>query len=222
MNYDLLELLNNVEEMLKYRKDNTDQYNSGIKDVVITNVNTPIILYSDNTCVIFSLTKLSKKYIIDQLKPSKKTKKKEDDDDNDEEDIKENVILEKLNEFVQNHNKFINFIFIFSDLTSTDKKLLNAFDKILQQAGGLLSIFLDKDLYFNPTKHELVDNHRKLNSTESTSLMNKYNIKSKLSLPLILKTDPIAKWLGLKTGDIVEIDRYNTNSGLTKYYRSCV
>ena len=40
---------------------------------------------------------------------------------------------------------------------------------------------------------------------------------------VILKnSDPIAKWLGLKSGDIVEIDRYNPNSGLTKYYRACV
>ena len=52
--------------------------------------------------------------------------------------------------------------------------------------------------------------------------MTHYNIKSKTSLPIMLKTDPIAKWLGIKTGDIVKIDRYNPNSGLTYYYRACV
>ena len=53
--------------------------------------------------------------------------------------------------------------------------------------------------------------------------MSKYNIKSKSSLPLILKnSDPIAKWLGLKQGDIVKIIRNNKNSGIYYYYRCCI
>ena len=35
-------------------------------------------------------------------------------------------------------------------------------------------------------------------------------------------TDIIAKWLGLKQGDIVKIDRYNPNSGVYYYYRCCI
>ena len=52
--------------------------------------------------------------------------------------------------------------------------------------------------------------------------MNKYLIKSKLQMPIILKTDVIAKWHGLKQGDIVEIIRYNENSGKSYYYRCCI
>jgi len=52
--------------------------------------------------------------------------------------------------------------------------------------------------------------------------MEKYMIKSKLQMPLILHTDVIAKWIGLKQGDLVEITRYNQNSGKCYYYRCCV
>jgi DNA-directed RNA polymerase subunit H (RpoH/RPB5) len=52
--------------------------------------------------------------------------------------------------------------------------------------------------------------------------MQKYMIKSKLQMPVILHNDIIAKWLGLKQGDIVKILRYNENSGLSYYYRCCI
>jgi DNA-directed RNA polymerase I, II, and III subunit RPABC1 len=75
---------------------------------------------------------------------------------------------------------------------------------------------------FNPLKHELVPPHRKLSITEVKEVMEKYMINSKTNFPYILKNDVIAKWLGLKTGDIVEIKHYNPNSGLTYYYRCCM
>ena len=52
--------------------------------------------------------------------------------------------------------------------------------------------------------------------------MTKYLIKGKLQMPIIQKTDVIAKWHGLKQGDVVEIIRYNENSGKSYYYRCCV
>lgn len=224
MNSNIFTIFENIKEMLHYRNDNIDKFKEDIKNFNITHINEPIELYTDKTCVIFLLTKLAKKVIIDQLKPVKKSKKK--DEENEEEEISDtNTVKEHHKQFVASHNNFLNYILIFNEneITSADKKLLILFDKILQQAGGLLSVFIDSELYYNPTKHELVDKHRKLTQDEIKALMSKYNIKSKSSLPLILKnSDPIAKWLGLKSGDIVEIDRYNPNSGLTKYYRACV
>ena len=79
-----------------------------------------------------------------------------------------------------------------------------------------------KNLMYNPLKHSLVPPHRKLSLEEIQEMMNKYLIKQKSQIPYILKSDPISKWIGLKTGDIVEIERYNINSGLSYYYRCCV
>jgi DNA-directed RNA polymerase I, II, and III subunit RPABC1 len=86
----------------------------------------------------------------------------------------------------------------------------------------MLQFFQLNELQFNPTKHQLVPPHRKLSTDETTEIMNKYLVKSKLQMPIILKTDVIAKWLGLKQGDIVEIIRYNENSGKSYYYRCCI
>ena len=52
--------------------------------------------------------------------------------------------------------------------------------------------------------------------------MEKYLIKGKIQMPYILHSDVIAKWLGLKQGDVVKIERYNENSGVSYYYRVCV
>jgi len=86
----------------------------------------------------------------------------------------------------------------------------------------MLQYFKVEELFFNPTKHELVPPHRKLSSDEAKIIMDKYMIKSKGQMPLIQHTDVIAKWIGLKQGDLVEITRYNENSGEYYYYRCCV
>ena len=99
---------------------------------------------------------------------------------------------------------------------------LNKYDKLFQKNGGILQFFQIKQLMFNPTKHEFVPEHVKLTDAEAQDIMKKYMIKSKLQMPIILHNDIIAKWLGLKQGDIVKIKRYNDNSGVSFYYRSCI
>jgi DNA-directed RNA polymerase subunit H (RpoH/RPB5) len=47
-------------------------------------------------------------------------------------------------------------------------------------------------------------------------------LKSKLQLPHIHRGDVMAKWLGLRQGDVVRITRYNETSGEYYYYRYCV
>jgi DNA-directed RNA polymerase I, II, and III subunit RPABC1 len=98
---------------------------------------------------------------------------------------------------------------------------LNKYDKLFQKNDGQLQYFHAQQIMFNPTKHEYVPKHIKLSEKEASDFMNEYMIKSKLYMPFILHNDPIAKWLGLKQGDIVKIVRYNENSGVSFYYRSC-
>jgi len=201
-------MLNNLSEMLEDRNDfpieklkniTTDDFYS----------NEPVIVYSTKTCVIIALNQESKKNVIAKLKPDKKVNKTTEE-------------IDVFKEFVLEHNKYINYIVVFEELTTADSKLLVTFDKTLNKIDGLLSVFMFSDLHFNPTRHHLVDKHTKLTKDEIKTLMTHYNIKSKTQLPIILKSDPISKWLGIRPGDIVKIDRYNPNSGLTYYYRACV
>jgi DNA-directed RNA polymerase subunit H (RpoH/RPB5) len=57
---------------------------------------------------------------------------------------------------------------------------------------------------------------------EVKEFMKEYLARSKMHMHVILQNDPIAKWIGLKHGDIVRIDRYNENSGESFSYRSCI
>jgi DNA-directed RNA polymerase subunit H (RpoH/RPB5) len=122
------------------------------------------------------------------------------------------------------YNGKYNIILIFGNdiLTTPTVTQLNLIDKVLQKKKGMLQFFQLNELQFNPTKHHLVPPHRKLSQDESTEIMTKYLIKSKLQMPLIPKTDVIAKWLGLKQGEFVEIIRHNENSGKSYYYRCCI
>lgn len=198
-------IVQSLKEMLIARGDNIDEFDeheSAIDRDEFYNDKNILEFHTDNTTIIFALSKKLRKTIIDELK---------DYEDN-------------LDEFVEKYNGKYNIILILNNDTLSTPLItqLNKYDKILQKKKGLLQYFQINNLLFNPTKHSLVPLHKKLTNDEAIALMEKYMIKSKLQMPLIIHTDVIAKWLGLKQGDIVQITRYNENSGEMNYYRCCV
>jgi DNA-directed RNA polymerase I, II, and III subunit RPABC1 len=107
-------------------------------------------------------------------------------------------------------------------ISTAVKALLNKYDKLFQKNGGQLQYFTLRQLMFNPTKHEYVPIHTKLAEEEVKEFMKEYMTRTKIHMHVILQSDPIAKWIGLKHGDIVRINRYNENSGESFSYRSCI
>lgn len=198
--------IENLKSMLRdLRGENIDEFEEHEVDIdrqEFYNENNIIEFNTDNTTIIFALTKKMRQDIIEQLKKSKSN----------------------IESFVNAYNGKYNIILIFGNdiLTTPTITQLNLIDKVLQKKKGMLQFFQLNELQFNPTKHQLVPPHRKISNEETTEIMNKYLIKSKLQMPIILKTDVIAKWHGLKQGDIVEIIRYNENSGKSYYYRCCI
>ena len=71
------------------------------------------------------------------------------------------------------------------------------------------------------TKHELVPKHTLLNDKEKEELLKKYGIVLR-QLPRMLVTDPMAKLLNCKVGDVVKIIRQSETAGETDYYRVVV
>jgi len=198
-------VIDNLKKMLKDRGDNIamfEENESVINRDEFYNDKSPIEFQTSNTTIIFALTKKLRRFILDECK----------------------LYEENFNKFIEKYNNKKNIIIILNNDTISVPVLsqINKYDKIIQKLGGMLQYFQLKQLMFNPTKHELVPKHTKLNTTEIAEIMSKYMIKSKLSMPIILHNDPIAKWLGLKQGDIVMIDRYNENSGISYYYRCCI
>jgi DNA-directed RNA polymerase subunit H (RpoH/RPB5) len=197
-------VINNLKDMLKCRGDDItlfEEHEASIDKDKYDNDACCIEFETSNTTLIFALTKKTRKNIIDELK---------DDDAN-------------TGNFVKKHKGKPNIILIFNNDTVSLPLIsqLNKYDKLFQKNGGMLQYFQIKQLMFNPTKHEYVPQHIKLREDEIADFMKKYMIRSKLDMSRIYPNDPIAKWLGLKYGDIVKIIRYNENSGESFYYRSC-
>lgn len=198
-------IMQNLKDMLVERGDDISMFEEHEADIDrkdFFNDKNVIELQTSHTTIIFALTKKLRKNIIDELKSG----------DN------------SIDGFVQKYNNKKNVILVFNNDTISMPVLtqLNRYDKLFQKGGGILQFFLMKQLMFNPTKHVFVPKHIKLSDTEVADVMQKYMIKSKLQMPVILHNDIIAKWLGLRQGDIVKIERYNENSGISYYYRCCI
>jgi DNA-directed RNA polymerase I, II, and III subunit RPABC1 len=197
-------IINNLKEMLLDRMENIDEFEEHEVDVdkdEFYNDKNVIEFHTSNTTIIFALTKKLRKNILEELKESS----------------------DDITKFIEKYNNKSNIILVFSNDTNSTPivQQLNKYDKILQKKGGSLQYFHVKNLLFNPTKHYLVPKHVKMTQEEISEMMEKYMIK-KPQMPFILHTDVIAKWLGLKHGDVVKIERLNENSGISYYYRVCI
>ncbi len=74
---------------------------------------------------------------------------------------------------------------------------------------------------FDILKHKLVPHHEILKEEEVEKLLKVYNIK-KENLPRMLTTDPVAKAIGAKEGDVVKIVRESPTAGTSVAYRLVV
>lgn len=81
-----------------------------------------------------------------------------------------------------------------------------------------VEIFLKKNMIFNVTKHIYVPKHILLNKEEELELLEKYNT-TKGKFPKLSKTDPIAKYYGMKNDQICKIIRKSPEVGEYPYYR---
>lgn len=116
------------------------------------------------------------------------------------------------------------FILVLTDQPSSVilTKLLSIDKALAVNAHSSLQIFYTKELMYNPLNHTLVPLHEKLTPSEAKDIQESYMIKHKSQMPIISRNDIIARWLGLNTGDIARITRYNDTSGTYYYYRCCV
>eukprot|EP00802_Teleaulax_amphioxeia_P021273 Tamp_21618.p1 GENE.Tamp_21618~~Tamp_21618.p1 ORF type:complete len:256 (-),score=76.99 Tamp_21618:367-1080(-) len=84
-----------------------------------------------------------------------------------------------------------------------------------------VSVFFEPELVVNVTQHEAVPQHRLLSPKEKKALLQRYKVTDD-QLPRIPIVDPVAKYLGLRRGDVVEITRQSETAGRYVTYRTCL
>ena len=107
-------------------------------------------------------------------------------------------------------------IIISGQLTSQAKQKIADINYELQ-----IECFNISELMVNITEHSYVPKHILLNDEEKNMLLKRYKIKDN-QLPKILITDPMARYLGLRKGNVVKIIRDSETSGKYVTYRITV
>ena len=91
------------------------------------------------------------------------------------------------------------------------------------QSGNSIEVFQIDRLLFNVAAHSLVSKHEPIrDEKEIEQIMKMHNARSKLQLPLIYNTDPMACYLALKPGELVRITRHSPSAGEYYSYRYCI
>jgi DNA-directed RNA polymerase I, II, and III subunit RPABC1 len=85
----------------------------------------------------------------------------------------------------------------------------------------LIEHFRDAELLVDVTEHRLVPAHALLSPEDRQALLDRYKLRAE-QLPRIQKTDPVARYYGLKVGDIVKIVRPSETAGRYVTYRVCI
>ena len=122
-----------------------------------------------------------------------------------------------VKKFFDDEDSYKLYILVVQEpITQTNIKSINALNLPIE-------IHLVSKLQFNITKHHLVPKHAVVhNKNELEEVLEKYKLKNKYQLPIILKSDPIARYYGMKNGDIVKIVRRSETAGEYIMYRCCL
>jgi len=110
-------------------------------------------------------------------------------------------------------------IIVKEEVNETIENLLK---EIWEREGIFIIIHSIKRLLFNILEHTYVPPHRILSDEEDKAMRLKFNVMNDSQLPEISRFDPVAKAIGIRPGQICEIDRSSKTAIISKYYRICL
>jgi DNA-directed RNA polymerase I, II, and III subunit RPABC1 len=91
--------------------------------------------------------------------------------------------------------------------------------ELYEENSPLIQLYDARRLVVNITKHRLVPKHRILSLGEAAEVRARYNVSDTKQFPVINTSDPVARFLGARLGDLMEIKRADNFSGEHLNYR---
>jgi len=195
-------------EMLKSRKYDTKAYEEfSINEIDIMNRTMPSKPTLDEGPLDFNLknSEGTSAYIKYLLSPK----------------IRQGAIMNMITDMIGSMSENDTLIIIIKDKINNMEILETYLENFYQKNKVFVQIFWIEKLQINILKHSMVPEHNIISEEEKEELLNKYNIIGYNQLPLILSRDPVAKYLGMKKGDICRIKRPSETSGVYFSYRYC-
>ncbi|GAA6031611.1 hypothetical protein JCM8097_006548 [Rhodosporidiobolus ruineniae] len=103
-----------------------------------------------------------------------------------------------------------------TSMTPSANKVITAMAQQFQ-----IEAFQESELLVNITHHVLVPKHEVLEPNDKRELLERYRLKD-TQLPRIQMHDPVARYYGLKRGQVVKITRPSETAGRYVSYRLCL
>ena len=115
---------------------------------------------------------------------------------------------------IQSHNFTTGILITQASLTPAAMKIIPVVKP------SIIESFQEQELLVNISHHELVPQHIMLSPAEKKQLQERYHVKE-TQLPRIQVGDPMARYLGLKRGNVVKVIRQSETAGRYASYRYC-
>lgn len=84
-----------------------------------------------------------------------------------------------------------------------------------------VEIFTLQETQYNVSRHRLVPRHERVPEEEALGILERLGLPNRFMLPVILSSDPMARYLDLRHGDLVRISRDSPTAGSHIAYRAC-
>lgn len=141
-------------------------------------------------------------------------------------EYQDKIIIELVSLFKKSYTLLFLYRTRSKASATLDKKYEVYCSNILKKHGVFIQLFNARHLMFNVTKHEIVPKHEALDvwhdSEEIDRIKRVYNMTNLAKEnPVIGLNDPVAKFIGLRKGQLCKITRINPSSGTYVTYRWC-
>lgn len=219
-NTDTLEVLSTTELDILYRINEPNSIYSILSNCpgccftlehkVIKGHNLHIVYYNFPNISENRSTKINKKSFIDRISKIYET------NTIDQTDSIIVIINDSISESITQINNSINII-----LHEPEINMDHLNTNLKKEHFRNIYIFDIKSLLFNILNHEFVPLHEVIRNEEDKQKIYEECNGDKNKLPIILKTDPVAKLKLCIPGDIVKITRNSKTAGKYMYYRIC-